>query len=65
MKSSKNQKGGITPPLLQKMVDQQKANFKKVMSDQVPSVGSKPLPQPDLYQDPGCGYNADFVFPQD
>lgn len=66
VKSSKSQKGSITQPLIKELVDMQKSDFKKLMTDhQVPSVGSKPLAQPDLYQDPGDGYNADFVFPQD
>jgi hypothetical protein len=65
VKSSKSQMGSITQPLIKELVDRQKSGFKKLMTDQVPSVGSKPLAQPDLYQDPGDGYNADFVFPQD
>jgi len=30
-----------------------------------PSVGSKPLQPPALYEDAGEGYNSDFTFPQE
>lgn len=44
-------------------MDREKANSK--VSNPDPSVGSKPLSPPDLYQDPGQGYNQDFTFPQE
>jgi K+-transporting ATPase c subunit len=60
MKDEK-QKGSVTKPLLKDLVDRQKADSKI----ENPSVGSKPLPPPDLYQDSGSGYNPDFTFPQE
>lgn len=63
MNSSNRQKGSITKPLLKEVVDRDKANS-KVIKQEI-SVGSKPLPAPDLYQDPGGGYNPDFTFPQE
>jgi hypothetical protein len=63
MKSRKPQPEPITAPLLKDLTDQQRASFKTQLQD--PTVGSKPLPQPDLYQDPGNGYNPNFTFPQD
>jgi hypothetical protein len=56
MKSNQNEQGPVVRPLIQELIDRQKADFKA--QNQTP-------PQPDLYQDPGGGYNADFVFPQD
>jgi hypothetical protein len=63
MKSKKPQQESVTAPLLKDVIDRQKAALKTQLSD--PSIGSKPLQQPALYQDPGEGYNPDFVFPQD
>jgi hypothetical protein len=63
MKSSNRQKGSITEPLLKELVDREKADSKVINND--PSVESKPLDPPDLYQDPGGGYNRDFTFPQE
>lgn len=63
MKTKKGQKAPITGPLIKGVVERQKADTKKLMED--PSIGSAPLDQPDLYQDPGSGYNPDFTFPQD
>lgn len=61
----KNKKGQqpITGPLLQDLVDQQKANFKF----QTASLLDKPADEqpPDLYQDAGGGYNSNLVFPQE
>jgi hypothetical protein len=53
----------ISGPLLEQVVLLDKANF--AANFPAPFVGEKPLPQPDLYQDPGSGYNANFTFPQD
>jgi hypothetical protein len=64
MKAKKGQEASITQPLLKDLIQRHKADTKNAL-EQKPSVGSTPLEQPDLYQDPGCGYNADFVFPQD
>jgi hypothetical protein len=63
MKSNDRQNGSITEPLLKDLMDRDKANSKFNHPD--PSVGSKPLPPPDLYQDSGGGYNEDFTFPQE
>lgn len=54
----------ITKPLLKDLVERQKANS-KLNPKQDPAVESKPLDPPDLYQDPGGGYNSDLVFPQE
>ncbi|HEY3937254.1 MAG TPA: hypothetical protein VGL97_07475 [Bryobacteraceae bacterium] len=64
MKSKNNQKRSLTGPLVKELVDRQKAEF-SASNMPAPSVGSIPLAQPDLYQDPGQGYNPDFTFPQD
>jgi hypothetical protein len=60
MKSNQGPKGSVLQPLLKKVVDlaKGKSNVEK------PSVGSKPLDPPALYQDAGLGYNSDFTFPQ-
>jgi hypothetical protein len=63
MKSKKTLQEPVTAPLLKDLTDGRKASFKKQLSE--PSVGSKPLEQPDLFQDPGNAYNPDFTFPQD
>jgi hypothetical protein len=63
MKSNKRQKASITAPLLKDLVESEKANSKII--DQHPSVGSKPLAPPALYEDAGEGYNQDFTFPQE
>ena len=63
MNSSNRQKGSITEPLLKELVDREKADSKIIKND--PSVESKPLDPPDLYQDSGEGYNRDFTFPQE
>jgi hypothetical protein len=70
MKSKKNQKGSVTGPLIKQLVDRQKSDFKAEKPDfktsmTTPFVESTPLAQPDLYQDPGQGYNFNFTFPQD
>lgn len=61
MKSRNRQKGSITGPLLKELGDREKADSKIAN----PSVESEPLSPPDLYQDPGGGYNPDFTFPQE
>jgi hypothetical protein len=63
MKSNKRPKASVTKPLLKELVDRQKADQKK--QQQNPSVGSKPLNPPALYEDAGNGYNPDFTFPQE
>ena len=70
MKSKKNQKGSVTGPLIKELVNRQKTDFKAEKpafrtSMTTPFVESTPLAQPDLYQDPGQGYNFNFTFPQD
>jgi hypothetical protein len=63
MKSNKRQNASITEPLLKDLVESEKANSKII--NQNPSVGSKPLQPPALYEDAGEGYNEDFTFPQE
>jgi hypothetical protein len=63
MKSKKIQQEPVAAPLLKHLTNRQKANLKTQLPD--PTVGSKPLKQPNLYQDPGNGYNSNFTFPQD
>jgi hypothetical protein len=66
MKSNKGRSASITQPLLTEVVERDKINSKLVKEGvETPSVGSKPLKQPDLYQDTGSGYNPGFTFPQD
>jgi hypothetical protein len=60
---NKPQSGSITEPLLADIVARDKANCAANFPE--PTIGSKPLAQPALYQDPGSGYNLNFVFPQD
>ena len=60
---TKPQSRSFTGPLLDSLVGLDKANYQA--NFHAPTVGSTPLPQPDLYQDPGSGYNTDFIFPQD
>jgi hypothetical protein len=62
MKSNERNKASITAPLLKDLAEREKANSKSITPD--PSVGSKPLDPPDLYQDSGGGYNPDLSFPQ-
>lgn len=51
----------VATPALQDLIEREKANFKVAN----PTIGEKPVPSPDLYQDGGGGYNANFVFPQE
>jgi hypothetical protein len=60
---TKPQNSSFTEPLLADIVAHDKANFEANFHP--PKVGITPLAQPALYQDPGSGYNLDFVFPQD
>jgi hypothetical protein len=60
---TKPQSASITGPLLAAITAQDKASF--AANFHAPTVGSTPLLQPALYQDPGSGYNANFIFPQD
>jgi hypothetical protein len=64
MKTKNNdQSCSVTGPLLECVIGQDKAS--KAINFPAPSVSSEPLPQPDMYQDPGNGYNANFTFPQE
>ena len=66
MKRQENPKGLITKPLLQDLMDRQKADDK--LNATVPVVEKSPASQPiqpALYQDAGSGFNLDFTFPQD
>jgi hypothetical protein len=62
MQSKDRKNESITAPLLKDLVDREKAVSK--FKDPDPSVGSKPLQPPALYEDAGEGYNQDFTFPQ-
>jgi hypothetical protein len=53
----------LSGPLLEKITERDKAN--KEANFPTPSVGSKPLDPPDLYQDPGNGYNKNRTYPQE
>ncbi len=53
----------MTGPLLASVVAQDQANRKANFES--PTTGNLPLSPPDLYQDSGGGYNANFVFPQE
>jgi len=59
----KHQESTFTGPLLADVLLLDKANTKANFES--PSVGSTPLLQSALYQDPGSGYNQNFTFPQD
>ena len=63
MKSKDRQTRSVTEPLLKDLLDRHKAETKAELQNV--TVGSKPLAPPDLYQDPGGGYNPDFTFPQE
>lgn len=67
MKTKTNNQGSsISGPLLANVVEQDKANHAANFPvKDSPSVGETPLAPPDLYQDSGSGYNANFTFPQD
>ena len=65
MKAKKGQEASITQPLLKDLVIRSKVQAKSTLASMKTNVGSTPLAPPDLYQDPGDGYNANFVFPQD
>jgi hypothetical protein len=60
---TKDRSAPLSGPLLDNVVATDKENFKANFPS--PSIGSRPLPQPDLYQDQGSAYNANFTFPQD
>lgn len=63
MKSKSRETAPVVKPLLTDLIARDKADRKAVLER--PTVGSDPLPSPDLYQDPGSGYNPDFTFPQE
>lgn len=72
MNHNQNRKGRpITKPILNELVKRQHNDFKRVVrlastgSSNSPYVASTPLAPPDLYQDPGGGYNANFDFIQE
>lgn len=64
MKAKKGQVGSITQPLLKDLIERHKVATENALEN-MNSVASTPLEQPDLYQDPGAGYNVNFVFPQE
>jgi hypothetical protein len=59
---NKNQSGSITASLLERIVKRDLENFNHNFPNAI--VGSKPLAQPGLYQDPGNGYNKNLTYPQ-
>jgi hypothetical protein len=63
MKASDRLKRTVTGPMLSDLVNRHKANQKALFEE--PQVESTPLDPPDLYQDAGSGYNADFTLPQE
>ena len=63
MKASDRLKRTVTGPMLSDLVNGHKANQKALLEE--PQVESTPLDPPDLYQDAGSGYNADFTLPQE
>ena len=63
MKSNERKNASITGPLLKELAGREKADSKITNPD--PSVGSKPLAPPALYEDAGEGYNPDLTFPQE
>jgi hypothetical protein len=65
MKAKKGQEASITQPLLKDLLNRSKVESKLTFDSVKSNVGDTPLEQPALYQDPGSGYNAGFVFPQD
>jgi len=62
MKTFKTPEGPVTKPLLKRLVQQHQADLKKQV--RIVTVGSKPLPPPDLYQDAGGGFNSNLSFLQ-
>jgi hypothetical protein len=56
----------ITAPLLRGAVETYRANLSATMPklDPDPTVGASLEVPPEFDQDPGGGYNANFVFPQ-
>lgn len=63
MKSKSRETAPVVKPLLSDLMARDKADRKAILER--PTVGSDPLQSPDLYQDPGNGYNPDFTFPQE
>jgi hypothetical protein len=61
MKNKVSEKAPVIQPLIKDLA----GRAKKDSAKNNPTVGSTPLQQPALYQDPGSGYNTDFTFPQD
>ena len=61
----------LAKPLLNELVKRQHNDFKRVVriasvgSSNSPFVTSTPLAPPDLYQDPGGGYNKNLSFIQE
>lgn len=65
MKVKKGQEASFTEPLLKDLIQRNNVETKLTFDNAKSNIGSSMPPQPDLYQDAGGGYNADFVFPQD
>jgi hypothetical protein len=63
MKRNSSSKPSLTDSLLKELLESVKAESRRNHPE--PSIGSEPLPAPDLYQDAGGGYNPDLTFPQD
>jgi hypothetical protein len=67
MKYKKTGPQSITAPLLKETVALHRANLSATMPklDADPTIGASLEVPPELDQDPGGGYNANRVFPQD
>jgi hypothetical protein len=63
MKTKSNkQDAAISKRLLEHITARDLANFERNFPKN--ATGSKPLPEPSLYQDAGGGYNANLTYPQ-
>lgn len=67
MKYQKTGPKSITAPLLKETVELDRANLSATMPklDPDPTIGASLEVPPEFDQDPGGGYNANRVFPQD
>jgi len=62
MKTKRREKAPVTKPLLKKLTDQHKNNFKN--PKQNPTITSDPLQPAECDQNSGGGYNPDNTYPQ-
>ena len=64
MKQNKKEKASVTAPLLQKLINYDKARQQSVVAAS-PELENCVPAQPDLYQDLGGAYYKNFTFPQE